>query len=178
MKRLACLFLLVGLTRSLLGATSEIGFLPEEKVGTTVPPTERNPFGKRSAKAPEAVVEEKGSEEVQIRDLLTKLTCHGMIRGGGKTKILLGSFQVEEGDVLPPVVPNQTEKLKVVAIQKDRVEIAFLDKDGKADARKISVVYDLGPDVHFKLEGHDPGGKKGAELGGVIKKNDPTSPVR
>ncbi|CAN5408375.1 hypothetical protein BH09VER1_BH09VER1_09860 [soil metagenome] len=160
------------------GAPSEIGFLPEEKVGVTVPATERNPFGKRVVKAPDAPIEEKGSEETQIRGIVTKLECGGIIRGGGKTKVLLGSFQVEEGGILPSVIPDQMEKLKVVAIKKDRVEMVFVEQDGKPELRTVSVPFDLGPNVHYKLNGAGHTEKKGAELGGVIKKNDPASPVQ
>lgn len=173
MKRLASVVLLMAAVVSLRGAPSEIGFLPEEKVGVTVPPTERNPFGKRLVKAPDAVVEEKGTEEAQIRDIISKLTCGGVIRGGGKTKALLGSFQVEEGTILPQILPEQKEKLKVVAINKDRVELVFVESDGKPENRKITVPYDLGANVHFKLEGASKSPKKDAGMGGVIKKNEP-----
>lgn len=178
MKRLICIFLGLAAVASVSrGAPSEIGFLPEEKVGITVPPTERNPYGKRTVKAPEAVAEEKGTEETQIRDIVLKLTCGGMIRGGGKTKVLLGSFQVEEGAILPQVIPDQKEKLKVVAINKERVDLVFVEPDGKPETRKITVPYDLGANVHYKLDsGHTD--KKGPGLGGVVKKNDPASPTQ
>ncbi len=179
MKRLACLFfVMAAVASSLRGAPSEIGFLPEEKVGLTVPPTERNPFGKRAVKAPEAAVEEKGTEETQIRDIISKLNCGGVIRGGGKTKLLLGPFQVEEGTILPQILPDQKEKLKVVAINKERVDLVFVETDGKPETRKITVAYDLGANVHFKLEGAGKTPKKDAGMGGVIKKNEPAPPAQ
>lgn len=156
---------------------SDIGLLPQDKAPVTVADDERNPFGRRTPKGP-VVVEETENEEAKIRGLIAKLPLGGMTRGYGVTKVLVGSFTVEEGQVLPDLIPNQTEKVRVLSVTGGQVELGFVDKDGTADIRKIVLIYDLKPEVRFKLGGSAPGaaskdGKAAASFGGVMKKDGP-----
>ncbi len=175
MKRPGLVFLFAAAFSPLCHAAPAIGLLPEDKMPVQVAESERNPFGKRVAKvaAAPAVTE---SEETKIRSVIENLPLGGMTRGYGVVKVLLGSYMVAEGQTLPDVIPNQTEKVKVLSVTADRVDLGFVDKDGTAETRKIGLLINLSPSVRFKLGGKSAPEAKGGEapgLGGVTKKNEP-----
>jgi len=175
MKRPGLIFLFAAALSPLCHAAPAIGLLPEDKMPLQVAESERNPFGKRVVKVA-AVQAETESEESKIRAVIEKLPLGGMTRGYGVVKVLLGSYMVAEGQTLPDVIPNQTEKVKVLSVTADRVELGFVDKDGTAETRKIGRLFNLSPSVRFKLGGKPAPEAKGddaAGLDGVTKKNEP-----
>ncbi|MFZ4681063.1 MAG: hypothetical protein ACOYMS_01060 [Terrimicrobiaceae bacterium] len=176
MKLAGIFFGLALLVSPMAAARASIGLLPEDKTPVVVAEDERNPFGKRAVKAPSVVQEERESEETKIRALISKLPLGGMTRGYGVVKVLIGPYTVAEGAILPDMIPGQTERVKVLSVSADKVELGFLDKDGTADTRKINLAIDFRPAVRFKLGASSAGETKegGASgLDGVTKKNDP-----
>jgi len=173
MKRRACLLFFAVSLSSVFGAPSAVGLLPQDKAPVEVAGEERNPFGKHVTKGPEAAVETV-SEESVVRAVISRLPMGGITRGYGVNKVLLGSFTVEEGEILPDVIPNQTEKVKVLMVSSDKLELGFVDKDGTAEVRKMILSFDLKPVVRFKLGGAPaPASKEGATaFDGVTKKDD------
>ncbi len=176
MKYVASILLLLAVALSPLpGAPAGIGLLPEDKTPVVVVEDERNPFGKRSAKVATKVQEEVESEESKIRAVVGRLSLGGMTHGYGVVKVLVGSFTVAEGGMLPDVIPDQTEKVKVLSVSADKVELGFVDKDGSAETRKITLGFDLKPTVRFNLgipPAAEPKESGGAALNGVTKKNE------
>lgn len=152
-------------------AASPVGLLPEDKVPFTLEGNERNPFGKIGPKAATAVVE---NEESRIRAIVENLPVGGIIEGRTGRKVLLGSLVVEEGRVLPPVISRQTEKLQVLSVTPEKVEIAFLESDGTPGLRRIVVGLNIAPSVQFRVP--KPAGKLndsgGDGFDGVLKKDE------
>lgn len=169
--------LFAGVSMSAGFASDPIGLLPGEKVPVAVAPDERNPFGRRTPKVAEAPVESTETEESQIRGVLERLVVTGITHGKGGARVLLGSLALQEGRELPPVISGQSEKLRVLSLQDGRIEIGFVERDGTAETRRISLSADLTPTVRFALGSKNPkppeSPSQDAEFGGVIRKNEP-----
>ena len=166
------------------GAPSEIGLLPDEKKPVVVSAEERNPFGRIAPKTPEAVEVEVESEESKIRALVSGLALSGYTERDGRKKILMGPYVVDPGKNLPQLIRNQTEKVRVVSVSDEKVELGFVEENGEVQGRTIVLPYDFSPVVRFKLGG-DAGAPDGAAaaaaaaeaaLGGVVKENDASAP--
>lgn len=158
------IFLVVG--ASLAQAISPVGLLPDDKVAIVVAEGERNPFGKTSPKAEAAV----DNEEARIRSFIDHLPMAGVIESRSGKRILLGSHMLEEGKILPPMVSNQKEKIQVVSISEDKIELAFLESNGEVGSRRIVVQGSLAPEVNFRVA--PPMGPKAGKLDGVISKDE------
>lgn len=175
MKYPGSLLLFLAALVPLSGAPAGPGLLPEDKTPVLVAEDERNPFGKRAVKA--AVVRtETESEETKIRGVIERLPLGGMTRGYGVVKVLIGPYIIAQGGILPDVIPGQTEKVRVLSVSEDKAELGFVDKDGTADTRKISLGIDLKPAVRFKLGGKpvaEPKEAGASAFDGVTKKNEP-----
>ena len=165
MKRPGLIFLFAAAFSPFCHAVPAIGILPEDKTPAVVTETERNPFGKRATKAVAAQAETE-SEETKIRSVIENLPLGGMASGSAIVKTLLGPYPVAEGNTLPDMIPGQTEKVRVLSVTEERVELGFVDKDGRAETRKISLLIHLKPTVRVKLGGS-------ADQDGVTKKNEP-----
>jgi hypothetical protein len=149
-------------------AASPVGLLPEDKTPVVLAEKERNPFGKNIPKAEKAAVV---NEESRIRAIIENLPVAGVMDGRSGKKVLLGSLVLEEGRALPPVISRQTEKLRVVAVADDKVEVAFLESDGNPGLRKIVVELKMTPQVQFRVA--TPTTKKGGgeDFDGVLTKD-------
>ncbi len=157
-------FLLLGV--SLSAAVSPVGLLPDDKVSIVVADGERNPFGKTSPKAATALDNEEG----RIRAVIDHLPMAGVIESRSGKRVLLGFLVLEEGKTLPPVVAGQKERVQVVTISEEKIELAFLEPNGEAGSRRIVVWPSLSPDVHFRVA--PPTGPKSGKLDGVISKDE------
>jgi len=154
-------------------AASDIGQLPEDKKPTEVRADERNPFGKRIVKTAEPAVVETETEETKIRAVIDKLPLEGITEGFSDTKALLGSFVLAVGKPVPPVLADQSERLVVLSVTPNELQLGFIEKDGTSETRKIVRKLDLQPTVRFKLPGPPEAAKnEGAGLGGMTKKDE------
>lgn len=161
------------------GRAAEIGLLPDEKKPVAVAADERNPFGRIAPKAPEAAAVEVESEESKIRAVVSGLPLYGYTEDNGRKKVLMGPYVVDPGKDLPQLIRGQTETVRVVSVDAEKVELGFVEKDGKVEGRTMVLKMDIAPVVRFKLGG-DAGAPDGdaaaaaaaeAALGGVIKEN-------
>lgn len=158
-------FLLLGV--SLSPAVSPVGLLPDDKVSVVVADGERNPFGKLSAKA-EVTVD---NEEARIRAVIDHLPMAGVIESRSGKRVMLGFLVLEEGKILPPVVSNQKERVQVVTISEEKIEMGFLEPDGQVGSRRILLLSpSLSPAVHFRVA--PPAGPKQGTLDGVLTKDE------
>jgi len=155
-------------------SNSSIGMLPTEKRSVEVPEDERNPFGRRGSRTPSVVVQETETEESRIRGALFGMQITGFVESTSGNKALLGSLILGEGRLLPPVIERQTERLQVVSVEPEMIEIGFLDKDGNVDGRVISIPVRVRPDVRYILgtQRTAPPRDQGS-FGGVIKTANP-----
>jgi hypothetical protein len=171
MIRAALLTILFTSMATLSAAPSDIGLLPQDKKPVVVSDSEPNPFGKRTQQAPSEVVLVVESEETRLRGAIQSLPLGGMTRGYGVTKVLLGSHMVAAGQILPDLISGQTERLKVVSVSDDEVELGFMEENGTIGDRKILLAIDLVPVVRYKLRGHSPSvsGEGDIKFDGVLK---------
>jgi len=115
---------------------------------------ERNPFTQKAVQyeaisgAPEPV-----SEESRLRRILSAVKISGLSGGNGKFQVLLGSLIIKPGDTLPPLIGNQTERLRVTTVDSSSLTLSFIEKDPAADARQIVLRFNTRPEVKQFLSG-------------------------
>lgn len=125
-----------------------------EKRPLSLKENERNPYAKRSAE--EEVSQEEGSngEELRIREQLTKLRVTGRSHGPNGLRVLLGDIILEEGAILPQLLEDQSENLRVVELSEDTVVLGWLDiETNELTGKSMQVAYDLSPSVSIALQG-------------------------
>lgn len=160
-------FVLLILTTALAPALSPVGLLPDDKVSVVVADGERNPFGRPVAKEDAAVVD---NEEARIRSAIDHLAIGGVIESSTGKRVLLGSHALGEGVILRPVVARQKEKVQVVSIADDKVELAFLEANGEPGSRRIIVTPNLVPTVKFRVA--PVAGPREGTLDGVLTRDE------
>lgn len=170
MKPLALILFFFALNAS----AGPIGLLPEERVAIEVAPTEKNPFGIKVAKD-NKLPKNTDNEEARIRLIFERMPVGGVVDSDSGKKVMMGYLVLEEGRPIPPVISNQDEKLKVLSIDKKRIEIGFVEPDGGTGVRKIIVPLDVSPQVQYRLGVKFAPGKKGG-FDGVITKDEFVSP--
>lgn len=143
---------------SLPRANASIGLLPDDKKPVLLEQDERNPFAVHTEKTGPTVLAPKDTEETSLRALVSRLPISGITRSYGVTKVLLGSFMVEEGQTLPVLVPRQTESLKVLAVSEKEVQLSFVEKDGSTGKRTIELPVDLSPSIRYQLKNKSTSG--------------------
>jgi len=155
----------------LVAAPSDIGLLPQDKTPEVLEASEPNPFGIRVKQGPTTAVVVAESEETRIRGAIDRMALGGMTRGYGVTKILLGPHMVAAGETLPDVIPRQTERIEVIAVSDDKVELGFVEKNGEVGERIILLGVDLKPVVRYRLHNAAPAvsGEGAVPFEGVYK---------
>src|SRR6187551_2369873 len=98
-----------------------IGFLPQDKAD--LKPEDkldlklRNPFAEKSKKAkvsePSVAVE---TEESKLRAFFEKQKVSGVMKLGDKFTVSIGRLALEVGQTIPPIIPGQTQILRVVRV--------------------------------------------------------------
>ena len=146
----------------------KIEMRPNEKRALTLKSSERNPYAKRSvAKKPDQEGEQN-AEEIAIRSKIKGLTVSGSSRGNNGLRLLLGDILVERGMVLPQLVVNQTQHLKVVDVAADKIVLGWMDvESGELTGKTMQVAYDLAPSVTYVLQG-----QVGGSTDGVVKRQE------
>ncbi|MEI6071675.1 MAG: hypothetical protein WCS31_07770 [Verrucomicrobiae bacterium] len=122
--------------------------LPEGREPVALRPGERNPFTQKAVQyeavsgAPEPV-----SEESRLRRILSAVKISGLSGGNGKFQVLLGSLIIKPGDTLPPLIGNQTERLRVTTVDTTSLTLSFIEKDPAANARQIVLRFNTRPEI-------------------------------
>jgi hypothetical protein len=152
-----------------------IGIRPDQKGPLVLKENERNPYAKRSAE--EEATDENGvnQEEEQIRARLISLTVSGRSQGPNGLRVLLGDIILEQGRLLPQLLEEQSENLKVLEINENTVILGWLDiESNEPTGKTMQVAYDLTPIVTYALHGQEaPSNVEGGEVAerrmGVIR---------
>lgn len=133
-----------------------IGMRPEQKRPLVLKENERNPYAKRSDKE-EATGDDAVNEEEQlIRARLSSLTVSGRSQGPNGLRVLLGDIILEQGRLLPQLLEEQSENLKVIEINEDTVILGWLDiESNEPTGKTMQVAYDLTPMVTYALHGQE-----------------------
>lgn len=132
----------------------KIEMRPNEKRALTLKPSERNPYAKRTVAKDVNQDEEQNAEEIAIRNKIRALEISGSSRSNSGLRLLMGDILIENGMVLPQLIINQTQFLKVVEVTNDKVELGWLDVEtGELTGKTMRISYDLGPSVAYVLQG-------------------------
>ena len=127
---------------------------PTEKRSLTLKPSERNPYANRTEQSNLNEEEEQDSEEVAIRAKLGALQVTGSSRSTSGLILLLGDIMIQRGKVLPQLILNQTQELKVVGIDEEKIVLGWMDVEtGELTGKTMQLPYDLRPNVNYVLKG-------------------------
>ncbi len=147
---------------------AEVGVLPEQKEKMvqqyTLTDEERNPFAARTKGSRGKVAVDTQSEESRIRSALETFAVSGISKGGGGFKAQLGSIILSEGELIPRVIPGQTDELRVTKITPKFVEITWVGDEEAVAPRQVTMSVDLEPRVAVMLPGASAGGGAKGQL--------------
>lgn len=136
-------------------APPDPALLPDARKTIELREGERNPFGQA------VVVEESGtpedqtqSEESRLRRILGTLRVSAISGSDSMARVLLGPMILRKGAPVPRILRDQQEQLTVESISKEKVVIAFVEKDTTlAEPRRIIIPVTLDPVVQEMLSG-------------------------
>jgi hypothetical protein len=145
---------------------------PSEKRFLTLKASERNAYSNRAPKEDKNKDEEHNVEEIAIRKKLDALSVSGTSRNSNGLRLLLGDILLERGMVLPQLIPNQTQHLKVVDVAEEKIVLGWLDvESGELTGKTLQINYDVKPVIRYVLQGQTApvGGLLAAPEMGVLK---------
>jgi hypothetical protein len=155
-----------------------LGFLPQDKADYR--PEEKldikqyNPFAERAkkveAKNNEAQTE---TEESRIRAFIKKQNVSGIVKLGDRYIATVGPLIMESGQTLPPLIPGQTQILRVIRVDKSVVELGWVEGTpyDTASPRKIVLKVDMTPRVEVQLASSDGDTKEGSKSTYLVDDN-------
>jgi hypothetical protein len=140
--------LLFLLSPLLLRASSDSSLLPDGRQRAELRPSERNPFAQQiTPEAAPATTQEGATEESRLRRILRAIKIGGVSGTAGHKQVLLGSLILKPGTVLPPILKNQFESLRVLSVDDTSVVLAFVERDPSVESRQIVLPYRIQPEV-------------------------------
>lgn len=131
--------------------------MPDEKTPELVKATESSPFG--------GLVDDKAKdtasgEETKVGDMLRTLPVVGK---SSRNTVLLGDIILRRGQLVPPIVPNQTVQLRVNDITPDHIELVWIEKKSTGlPPRTLTIMTDVSPQVKQRLPGNFASGTPGS----------------
>ncbi len=135
-------------------AATDSALFPDGRETIALRPGERNPFTQQVVQeAQTTAAPETASEESRLRRILRTIKISGVSGGNGKFQALLGSLILKPGNTLPPLINNQSEQLRVAAVDSRSLTLAFVERDPSADPRQIVLPIGIKPDVTQFLYG-------------------------
>lgn len=138
------------LTGNLLHA-NPLQLLPAAKVPVIVPEDERNPFSVRATPTAQVVPTDTESEESRLRGLLGGMKVTGFSEGEGGVSVLLGGYLLRPGELIPPLLRRQTERIQVAAIRPGQIELLFLESGDRPATRRLTLEFSTQPFVRYLL---------------------------
>ena len=129
-----------------------LGISPKEKkeqiLAFIISDEERNPFviSKNDVDIEDGT-NSSYSEETKIRTILESLVVNGISRGANSYKVQLGSIILEEGKILPRLIRDQTDDLKVTEITSSKVQITWVGDEEADKPRVMTIPIELEPKV-------------------------------
>jgi hypothetical protein len=148
---LLCLLFLLG-----PAAVHAQNLLPSDKEIEVLEEGERNPFGRRGPDPARVVIEDVETEESRLQTSYGRMEVSGFADGPYGRSVLLGRHKIFPGDVLPSILPRQTEVLRVEEITADRIELIFIERQSRPTPRKITLRYDITPKVRHLISTQIP----------------------
>ena len=137
-----------------LRASGDSSLYPDGRQQVELRSTERNPFTQQIAPAVVPTNAQEGaSEEARLRRILRAMKIGGLSGSGANRRVLLGSLILKPGAILPPILGNQFETLKVVSVDDTAVVLAFVERDYSVSARQIVLPFAIKPGVSQVMVG-------------------------
>jgi len=140
---------------------SDVGTLPSQRIPSSVNAGDRNPFQTHIAQVEDTPGSFDGdSEESRIRKVFSGLKVTGRVPAsdGGSPRVLVGDLILKEGAIVPQVIENQTDILKVTRITDKEVELTWVAEEVADQPRKLPIAINLEPEVSFILPGRGNNG--------------------
>jgi hypothetical protein len=147
-----------------MAALRRIGFLPQDKADLR--PEDKldikrhNPFAERKKVVAAKSQDSVETEESKLRAFFQKQDVTGMMKMGDKRIVTLGRLSLEQGQTIPPVIPSQTQILRVINVDDNILEIGWVEDAAydTATPRKIQKKIDLKPKITSLLASEDSTG--------------------
>jgi hypothetical protein len=127
--------------------------LPDEKVPEQIKPTEHSPFTKEVEPQQN---ENVNSEHNLVMSKLTSMKASGIVNQDAEYSVLLGSLKLKRGEIVPPVIPNQSVQVKVNSITPEAIDFVWVDEKMSKrglSAATFSIKLDLKPRITVILPG-------------------------
>jgi len=126
---------------------------PEDKLDIK----RRNPFAERKKVVQNKPTEKVETEESKLRAFFDKQKVSGIMKSGDKYSVSLGILNLEAGQIVPPIIPNQTQILRVIRVTDSELEIGWVEDATlglePAVPRKIQKRINLRPEVKARIAG-------------------------
>jgi hypothetical protein len=137
-------------------AAEDIGVLPDQKTAmalkSTVDPEARNPFAARTIDEGLTIVQDTRSEEGRIRAVLDGFIVNGIAKSSnGGYSAQLESIILKEGQLLPRLLKDQVDQLRVTKITDRLVEITWVGDEDAEKPRQVAMKVDMTPTVEVVL---------------------------
>ncbi len=125
-----------------------------EKRSLILKSSERNPYAV-TVEAEEEVIEQQINPEDQaLQQKLSSLVVTGSSIGPNGLRLLVNDILVEEGAMMPQLIPEQTQTIKVVSVDDNKVIFGWIDKrSGFLTGQTVDLEFDLGAKVNYVLQG-------------------------
>jgi hypothetical protein len=127
--------------------------LPDEKVPEQIKPTEHSPFTKQVEPQQN---ENVNSEHNMVMSKLMAMKASGIVNKDSDYSVLLGSLQLKRGEIVPPVIPNQSVQVKVNSITPEAIDFVWVDEKMSKrglSAATFSIKLDMKPRITVILPG-------------------------
>ncbi len=139
--------------------------LPEEKAPELVKPNEPSPFG---GILDDKIKDTASGEESKVGDMLRSLPVVGK---SSLNCVLLGDIILRKGEVVPPIIPNQTVQLYVRDISATEIELVWVEKKPTGlNPRTLTILTDVSPQVMQRLPGGGSKAGSGPPVMAIIAK--------
>jgi hypothetical protein len=129
--------------------------MPDEKAPELVKTSEATPFG---GVLDETDKQNESGEEIRVSEKLRAMKVVG--KSSAKKWVMLGDLILRKGDLVPPIIGNQSVQLLVRDVTPDYIEMVWVEKKPTGqEPRRLMIQTDVSPRVMQRL----PGGGSGAE---------------
>jgi hypothetical protein len=127
--------------------------MPQDRRTIVVGQDERNPFGRieTRAPAPDLGLAQPESEESRLRANILRMPVQGLSISAARPSVVLGPMALTKGDELPPLFPNQLERIILKDVAPGKLTFAFVERDGSTDLRAFSRNFSIAPRVRYAL---------------------------
>lgn len=140
----------------------EVGMLPKQRAAAAsasrISEDTRNPFASRTKAIAGPATQESQTEEARLTAVLELFEVNGVAKanGGGYSAQAQGLI-FREGDLLPKLIDDQVDDLRVTKVTPRLVQITWVGDEDADQPRQISLPIDMAPTVAVVLPSPEKG---------------------